>query len=98
MRRLAVIRVPSGGLWEQVEDQRWLGFWRPESRARGSNGRSCSSGRRTCCRASTWRAATLLDRHWIRGPSVRELVGGQVDLVEGWRDDLDRYRKGGGQH
>ncbi len=42
---------------------------------------------------------TLLGRLriWRTEPSLRELVGavrGREDLVEGWREDLDRYQKG----
>ena len=36
-------------------------------------------------------------RIWRIEPSLRELAGavrGREDLVEGWREDLDRYQKG----
>ena len=36
-------------------------------------------------------------RIWRTERSLRELVGavrGREDLVEGWREDIDRYQKG----
>ena len=64
---------------------------------RGKNGPSCTSGRRAPGGGSTGRAAPLLRRLriWRTKRSLRELAGavrGREDLVEGWREDLDRCR------
>ena len=84
--------------WEKVEDGRWLGFWRLETRARkewaGLHKRQ-EDMRERLDRESR----TLLGRLriWRIDRSLRELAGavrGREDLVEGWREDLDRYHKG----
>lgn len=84
--------------WEKVEDGRWLGFWRLETRAR----KECAElhkrqedMRQRLDRESRTLLARL--RIWRTERSLRELVGavrGREDLVEGWREDFDRYHKG----
>ena len=85
-------------LWEQVEDRRWLGFWRLESRARKEwaelHKRQEETRQRLDRESRTLRGRL---RIWRTERSLRELVGavrGREDLVEGWREDLDRYHKG----
>ena len=84
--------------WEKVEDRRWLGFWRLETRARkewaelhkrqgDTRQRLDRESRTVLGRLRIWRTERLL----------RELVGavrGREDLVEGWREDLDLHHKG----
>ncbi|MDE2870247.1 MAG: relaxase/mobilization nuclease domain-containing protein [Gemmatimonadota bacterium] len=85
-------------LWEQVEDRRWLGFWRLESRARkewAELHKRQEDTRQKLDRESR----TVLGRFriWRTERSLRELIGavrGREDLVEGWREDLDRHHKG----
>ena len=85
-------------LWERVEDRRWLGFWRLESRARKEWAELLK--RQEAMRQRLDRESrTLLGRFriWRTERSLRELVGavrGREDLVEGWREDLDRHHKG----
>ena len=85
-------------LWEQVEDRRWLGFWRLESRARQEwvdlHKRQEDMRQRLHRESRTLRGRL---RIWRTERSLRELVGavrGREDLVEGWHEDLDRYHKG----
>ena len=85
-------------LWEQVEDRRWLGFWRLESRAREEwaelHKRQEDMRQRLDRESRTLRGRL---RIWRTERSLRELIGavrGREDLVEGWREDLDRYHKG----
>ena len=85
-------------LWEQVEDRRWLGFWRLESRARKEwaelHKRQEDMRQRLDRESRTLRGRL---RIWRTDRSLRELVGavrGREDLVEGWREDLDRFHKG----
>ena len=85
-------------LWEKVEDRRWLGFWRLESRARKEWAELHKRQEDTRQRLDR-ESRTLLGRLriWRTERSLRELVGaarGREDLVEGWREDLDRYHKG----
>ena len=85
-------------LWEKVEDRRWLGFWRLESRARKEWAELHKRQEDTRQRLDR-ESRTLLGRLriWRTEPSLRELAGavrGREDLVEGWREDLDRYQKG----
>ena len=85
-------------LWEQVEDRRWLGFWRLETRARKEWADLHKRQEDTRQRLDR-ESRTLLGRLriWKTERSLRELVGavrGREDLVEGWREDLDRYHKG----
>ena len=84
--------------WEKVEDGRWLGFWRLESRARREwadlHKRQEEMRLRLDRESRTLRGRL---RIWRIERSLRELVGavrGREDLVEGWREDLDRYHKG----
>ncbi len=84
-------------LWEQVEDRRWLGFWRLESRARKEwaelHKRQEETRQRLDRESRTLRGRLSI---WRTEHSLRELVGavrGREDLVEGWREDLDRYHK-----
>ncbi|MDE0259468.1 MAG: relaxase/mobilization nuclease domain-containing protein [Gammaproteobacteria bacterium] len=84
--------------WAKVEDRRWLDFWRLETRARkewaelhlrqeGNRQRLDRESRTLRGRLRIWRAER----------SLRELVGavrGREDLIQGWREDLDRYHKG----
>ena len=85
-------------LWEKVEDRRWLGFWRLESRARKEWAELHKRQEDTRQRLDR-ESRTLLGRLriWRTERSLRELAGavrGREDLVEGWRGDLDRYHKG----
>ena len=84
--------------WEKVEDGRWLGFWRLESRARKEwaelHKRQEEMRQRLDRESCTLRGRL---RIWRIERSLRELVGavrGREDLVAGWREDLDRYHKG----
>ena len=84
--------------WEKVEDRRWLGFWRLESRARKEWAELLKRQEGTRQRLDR-ESRTLLGRLriWRTERSLRELAGavrGREDLVEGWREDLDRYHKG----
>ena len=77
---------------------RRLGFWRLETRARkewAELHKRQEDKRQRLDRESR----TLLGRLriWRTERSLRELVGavrGREDLVEGWREDLDRYHRG----
>ena len=85
-------------LWEKVEDRRWLGFWRLETRARKEWAELHKRQEDTRQRLDR-ESRTLLGRLriWRTERSLRELVGavrGREDLVEGWRQDLDRHHKG----
>ena len=85
-------------LWEEVEDRRWLGFWRLESWARKEWAELHKRQEDTRQRLDR-ESRTLLGRLriWRTERSLRELAGavrGREDLVEGWREDLDRYHKG----
>ena len=85
-------------LWEQVEDRRWLGFWRLETRAR-KEWAELHKRQEEMRRRLDRESRTLLGRLriWRTERSLRELAGavrGREDLVEGWREDLDRYHKG----
>ena len=84
--------------WEKVEDGRWLGFWRLETRARKEWAELHKRQEDTRQRLDR-ESRTLLGRLriWRTERSLRELVGavqGREDLVEGWREDLDRHHKG----
>ncbi len=85
-------------LWENAEDRRWLEFWRLESRARpewAELHERQEDTRQTLDRESRTVLGRL--RIWRTGRSLRELAGavrGREDLVEGWREDLDRHQKG----
>ena len=85
-------------LWEKVEDRRWLGFWRLETRARKEWAELHKRQEDTRQRLDR-ESRTVLGRLriWRTERSLRELVGavrGREELVEGWREDLDRYHKG----
>ena len=85
-------------LWEKVEDRRWLGFWRLETRARKEWAELHKRQEETRQRLDR-ESRTLLGRLriWRTERSLREVVGavrGREDLVEGWREDLDRHHKG----
>ena len=85
-------------LWEKVEDRRWLGFWRLESRARKEWAELHKRQEDTRQRLEE-ESRTVLGRFriWRIEASLRELAGavrGREDLVEGWREDLDRHHKG----
>ena len=84
--------------WEKVEDGRWLGFWRLESRARKEWAELLTRQEETRQRLDReTRTVRGRFRIWRTERSLRELVGavrGREDLVEGWRDDLDRYHRG----
>ncbi len=87
-------------LWENVEDRRWLGFWRLETRARKEWAELHKQQEDTRQRLDR-ESRTVLGRLriWRTERSLRELVGavrGREDLVEGWREDLDRHHKGEG--
>ena len=83
--------------WEQVEDGRWLGFWRLETRARrewADLHKRQEEMRRRLDRESRTVLGRL--RIWRLDRSLRELAGavrGREDLVEGWRADLDRHHR-----
>ena len=84
--------------WEKVEDGRWLGFWRLETRARKEWAELHK--RQEDMRQRLYRESRTLRgrlRIWRSERSLRELVGavrGREDLVEGWHEDLDRYHRG----
>ncbi len=85
-------------LWEQVEDRRWLGFWRLETRAR-TEWAELHKRQEDMRQRLDRESRTVLGRLriWRTERSLRELVGavrGREDLVEGWREDLDRYHRG----
>ena len=95
---MTVWRRAEAQLWEKVEDRRWLGFWRLESRARKEWAELHKRQEDTRQRLDR-ESRTLLGRLriWRTERSLRELAGavrGREDLVEGWREDLDRYQKG----
>ena len=83
--------------WEQVEDGRWLGFWRLETRARrewADLHKRQEEMRQRLDRESRTVLGRL--RIWRLDRSLRELAGavrGREDLVEGWRADLDRHHR-----
>ena len=83
--------------WEQVEDGRWLGFWRLETRARrewADLHKRQEEMRQRLDRESRTVLGRL--RIWRLDRSLRELAGavrGREDLVEGWREDLDRHHR-----
>ena len=84
--------------WEMVEDGRWLGFWRLETRARkewAELHKRQEDMRQRLDRESRTVLGRL--RIWRTERSLRELIGavrGREDLVEGWRKDFDRYQRG----
>ena len=84
--------------WEKVEDGRWLGFWRLETRARkewAELHKRQEDMRQKLDRESRTVLGRL--RIWRIERSLRELAGavrGREDLVEGWREDLNRYHRG----
>ena len=95
---MAAWRRAEAQAWEKVEDGRWLGFWRLETRARKEwaelHNRQ-EDNRQRLDRESRTVLGRL--RIWRTERSLRELVGairGREDLVDGWREDLDRYHKG----
>ena len=95
---MAAWRRAEARLWEQVEDRRWLRFWRLESRARKEwaelHKRQEDMRQRLDRESRTLRGRL---RIWRTERSLKELIGavrGREELVEGWRDDLDRYHKG----
>ena len=96
--RVDAWRRAEAQLWENAEDRRWLEFWRLESRARkewAELHKRQEDTRRTLDRESRTVLGRL--RIWRTGRSLRELAGavrGREDLVEGWREDLDRHHKG----
>ncbi len=85
-------------LWENAEDRRWLEFWRLESRARkewAELHKRQEDTRQTLDRESRTVLGRL--RMWRTERSLRDLAGavrGRENLVEGWREDLDRDHKG----
>ena len=90
--------MPRRSFGRRSRDRRWLGFWRLESRARKEWAQLHKRQEDTRQRLDRKRR-TLLGRLriWRTERSLRELVGavrGREDLVEGWREDLDRYQKG----
>ncbi len=95
---MAAWRRAETRLWEQLEDRRWLGFWRLETRARKEWAELLKQQEETRQRLDR-ESRTLLGRLriWRTERSLRELAGavrGREDLVEGWREDLDRHHKG----
>ena len=84
--------------WEKVEDRRMQEFSRLESRARKEWAellKRQEGMRQRLDRESRTLIGRL--RIWRIEPSLRELAGavrGREDLVESWREDLDRYNKG----
>ncbi len=84
--------------WEKVEDRRWLGFWRLETRARkewAELHKRQEDARQKLDRESRTLRGRL--RIWRVERSLRELVGavrGREDLIQDWREDLDRYHSG----
>ena len=96
--KLRLSRWAEARLWEKVEDRRWLEFWRLESRARKQWAELHTRQEDTRQRLDR-ESRTVLGRLriWRTERSLRELVGavrGREKLVEGWREDLDRYHKG----
>ena len=94
---MAAWRRAEAQAWEQVEDRRWLGFWRLETRAR-KEWAELHKRQEDMRQRLDRESRTLLGRLriWRTERSLRELVGavrGREDLVEGWREDLDRYHK-----
>ena len=90
--------MPGHARLEEVEDRRWLGFWRLESRAR-KEWAELHKRQEDMRQRLDRESRTLLGRLriWRIERSLRELVGavrGREDLVDGWREDLDRYHKG----
>ena len=84
--------------WEKVEDGRSWGFRHLETRARKEwaelHKRQEDMRQRLDRESRTLRGRL---RIWRTERSLRELVGavrGREDLVEGWREDLDRHHKG----
>ncbi len=80
--------------WEKVEDGRSLGFGHLETRARKEWAELHKRQEETRQRLDR-ESRTVLGRLqiWRTERSVRELVGavrGRKDLVEGWRENLDR--------
>ena len=84
--------------WETVADGRASSFRHLETRARkewAELHKRQEEMRQTLDRESLTVLGRL--RIWRLDRSLRELVGairGREDLVEGWREDLDRYHKG----
>ncbi|WP_420441247.1 relaxase/mobilization nuclease domain-containing protein [Candidatus Palauibacter sp.] len=84
--------------WEEVKDGRMQEFSRLESRARKEWAellKRQEDMRQRLDRESRTVLGRL--RIWRIERSLRELAGavrGREDLVEGWREDLDRYNKG----
>ena len=95
---MTVWRRAEARLWEKAEDRRWLEFWRLESRARkewAELHKRQEDTRQTLDRESRTVLGRL--RMWRTERSLRDLAGavrGREDLVEGWREDLDRDHKG----
>ena len=91
-------RCAEAEAWEKVEDRRMQEFSRLKSRAREEWAellKRQEDMRQRLDRESRTLIGRL--RIWRIEPSLRELVGavrGREDLVEGWREDLDRYNKG----
>ena len=95
---MEVWRRAEAQAWEKVEDGRWLGFWRLETRARKEwaelHTRQADARQKLDRESRTLRGRL---RIWRTGRSLRELAGavrGREDLVEGWREDLDQYQRG----
>ena len=89
--------------WEKVEDGRWLGFWgsggSKPGRGRNEEWAELHKQQEDTRQRLDRESRTLLGRLriWRIERSLRELVGavrGREDLVEGWREDLDRHHKG----
>ena len=98
---LTAWRRAEARLWEQVEDRRWLGFWWLETRARKEwaelHKRQEDMRQRLDRESRTLRGRL---RVWRIERSLRELIGavrGREDLVEGWREALDRYHRRAGR-
>ena len=95
---MAAWRRAEAQAWEKVEDGRWLGFWRLERQARkewAELHKRREEMRQRFDRGS--RTVRGRFRIWRVERSLRESVGavrGREDLVEGWREELDRYHKG----
>ncbi len=84
--------------WEKVEDGREWGLRRLDAQARKewAELRKWQEDMRQRLDRESRTALGRL-RKWRTERSLRELVGavrGREDLVEGWREDLDRYQKG----
>ena len=95
---MTVWRRAEAQIWEKVGDRRWLGFWRLETRSRDEWTDLHKRQEDTRQRLDR-ESRTLLGRLriWRTQRSLRELVGavrGRENLVDGWREDLDRYQKG----